>query len=260
MKRLSITFAALGMMAAAVPSFAADMPVKAPAAPPVAAANWTGCYIGASAGLAAGSNDGFATTPATTQGTGGGPAPGGYVGPVTGRMDLAGGIVGGLAGCNYQTGAFVLGVEGDWSNMNIKDRQNTNPASQAAGFNPERVYEINQHSLATVRGRLGYASGSTLFYVTGGGAWSAFPLYQAALNNVPQFHALQVDHRSGWTAGLGVEYMWGQHWTTRIEYLYVRFPQWLTFATTPPASAMLTNLTVGKVEDNIFRLAVAYKF
>jgi outer membrane immunogenic protein len=30
--------------------------------------------------------------------------------------------------------------------------------------------------------------------------------------------------RAGWTVGAGVEYAFTEHWTTRLEYDYLRFP------------------------------------
>ena len=90
----------------AASAFAADLPSRtAPVAPVVyvPAFTWTGFYIGLNAGGAwAGSRD------VTVTGPGGGPANA----VIGGSGD--GAFVGGLqAGYNWQSGAFVYGVEAD---------------------------------------------------------------------------------------------------------------------------------------------------
>src|ERR1700687_3351903 len=93
MKRLLLTSVATALTTGAAMAGDVSVPFKvAPIAAP--AYNWTGCYLGINGGgaffrdaLAAGISDG--------------------------------GIFGGQAGCNYQIGHFVIGVEGegDWSGV-----------------------------------------------------------------------------------------------------------------------------------------------
>jgi len=259
MKKLLVASIALAAVIGARAGFAADMPLKAP--PPVVVANWTGCYLGLSGGTNAGRNEGFNTVPGSTQGTGGSPTPGGYVGAVTDRINLSGGIVGAFAGCNYQVGGWVFGVEGDGSATNKEGQAFPNAAALAAGFNGQRTWETQERWLATARARLGYAwTNNMLLYVTGGAAWAKIDSSANALNNVLAFHATQSDIRSGWTVGGGAEYMMGYGWTIRSEFLYVQFANYTTFNTTPPASAMLTPMTTGKIQDYIFRFGMSYKF
>ena len=59
-------FAAFGLSvlatsALATPAVAADLPLKAPAPPPVQAVSWTGLYVGGHAGYAWGRSDGDLT-------------------------------------------------------------------------------------------------------------------------------------------------------------------------------------------------------
>ena len=74
-------------------------------APGVAAApyfTWTGCHIGVQGGYAWGRSRHINEV-------------GGVTTDITDRYDLSGPLVGPTVGCNIHTGAFVFGVEGDWS-------------------------------------------------------------------------------------------------------------------------------------------------
>src|SRR3954470_3192473 len=98
----STTLIALGTCGAE----ATDLPLKAPAPPPVVAPSWTGFYIGAMA------SERVADVDFTTTGVGTPLAP---PNPVTaagsfGNTSIRGG---GDAGYNLQTGTFVFGIEGD---------------------------------------------------------------------------------------------------------------------------------------------------
>src|SRR5712692_6649589 len=97
-------FLVAGIAAAAfggAPSFAADMPTKGPvykAAPP--AFNWTSCYIGANAGGGWGkANWADVTVPPPAN---------------IGNPSFSGALGGGQIGCDYQSGAWVFGIEGMW--------------------------------------------------------------------------------------------------------------------------------------------------
>src|SRR5271165_1229027 len=116
MKRIFL--AAVLSIVAADFAFAADLPpAPRPQAPvayvPVVAQmyNWGGIYVGINGGYGWGSVK--YTTP-TLQGAGG------AINGISGTANDHGGVVGGTLGANWQTGALVLGVEGDfdWSGIN----------------------------------------------------------------------------------------------------------------------------------------------
>src|SRR6202041_1996032 len=86
--------------------------VKAP--PPVVAApayNWSGWYAGVEGGGGFGSSNQIA----------GGPL--GF-GPITAGYRLSGWLAGGTVGYNYQSGAWVFGLEGDMSWAKIRGSGN----------------------------------------------------------------------------------------------------------------------------------------
>jgi len=267
---------ALMAMVAGGSAVAADMPLKAPP-PPVPVYTWTGCYVGLSGGESFGHANGFEATGATRTPV----APTalgtlGAIGSVSDSFNLSGAIGGAFVGCNYQTGAFVFGAEGDFSFTN-KEGQAFNLAVPTA-FTPAGlltpgtdVFSLKERWLSTARVRLGFTPWDrTLLYVTGGVAWAKIDSaqWQTGLPPTTRFGTvsdLQSDTRVGWTVGAGLEYALGYGWTIRSEYLYVDFGSYTTFTNVPAAGPFdnpngpFTNLSV-KLHNNIFRFGMAYKF
>jgi len=123
----------------AVGAHAADLSVAplykappAPVAPPPY--NWSGFYLGANGG------GGWSASHWDS----------------VGGTNGSGGVVGGTAGLNWQTGHAVFGIEGDidWSNI-----KGTTTTACPAGCTTQNDW------LATVRGRAGYAFDRVLPYV-----------------------------------------------------------------------------------------------
>jgi high affinity Mn2+ porin len=73
----------------------------------------------------------------------------------------------------------------------------------------------------TVRGRIGYAPGSWLFYATGGFTWTydRQTLTQFAIGASEQ----PFLWRLGFAAGAGIEVPIAPHWTARLEYLFTDY-------------------------------------
>jgi outer membrane immunogenic protein len=124
---------------------------------------------------------------------------------LTGGFGTSGGLVGGTAGYNAQFGNLVLGVEADidWTNVG---------GSTANGCPGNCTVQGNW--LSTERGRVGYAFGNFLPYVTGGLAVGDVKA------TVPGF-AGQDQTQVGWAAGLGAEYALTKQWSVKAEYLRV---------------------------------------
>ena len=141
MKRFWLGSVALFTLASGGVSIAADMHVKAPAHQAAVPFSWTGFYAGGHIGYIWGKtrveDDGVLIEP-------GAPTDG-----------VVGGV---LAGANWQTGAFVLGIEADagWT------KAHGNGAVRVISQAPN-TYDLNWTS--HVRGRAGYASGDWLFFV-----------------------------------------------------------------------------------------------
>jgi outer membrane immunogenic protein len=272
MKKLflgSVALVALGLGTPA--AFAAEkaVPAYTPPPPPPPAYTWTGCYVGASAGYAGGKSSHTTVGNSVLTSTLGAPtaisAPAGS--DIAGDLNLSGFIGGFQGGCNYQVGAWVIGVEGDGSAFN-KEGQNFETA--LAPFDVRRAAWISQTQerwLVTARGRLGltgwgWFGDKTLLYVTGGGAWAKIDASEFLIgtnSSTPANGHQESNTRSGWTVGAGIEYALGYGWSVKSEYLYVKFDDYTTFNSPPFGNGNIAPRNV-KLYDNIFRAGMNYKF
>ena len=174
---------------------------------PVSVYNWTGCYIGGHVG------GGWANKKWSDAG-------GTFFAPgtVLADHDPDGFLGGGQIGCDYQTGPWVFGVEGQasWSNLE-KDSTFT---IQFFGTIPITTRsEID--FIATATGRVGYAFDRALIYAKGGVAW-AHDKY-SAFRSDGRLAASASDTPAGWTVGGGGEYAFAPNWSAKVEYNFIDF-------------------------------------
>lgn len=152
-----------------------------------------------------------------------------YAGAHAGYIDLnadfnggdldAGGTIGGLQlGYNVLSGNLIWGIESDVSLTDV-DPDGTCPFSAALSC------DIDITALATVRGRVGYASGNWMVYATGGAAGGDFDITTSGLAGSSHDN----DGEYGWTVGAGVEYLLGgglpgpRNVGFKLEYRYLSF-------------------------------------
>ena len=119
MKKLALAISIVAFSSAT--AWAADMAVKAPIPLPAPVNSWTGFYIGANGGWGWSSFDtAFVPDP-----NGAFVAGGDLAGPRFFNTRTNGGVFGGQIGYNWQTGNWVLGVEGDFDVASISGTQNS---------------------------------------------------------------------------------------------------------------------------------------
>ncbi len=184
----------LGTSALAAPAAAADVALKAPLLR--AATDWTGLYLGFHSGYG-----------------GGGYGPGTNALLARGEVFPPGllGLTGGWSvGLNQQlTNNIVLGIESDISFGGPPDQARLTA----------RPFTTGTDYLATLRGRVGYAFGTLLPYVTGGLAMGQTQINIS--NGDGGIAGIRARTHLGWAAGVGIEAALGGNWSTKLEYNYI---------------------------------------
>ncbi len=218
MKRTLLAGFALVAASLNAPAKAADMPVKY-VAPTVF--TWTGCYVGATIGYkwgrskhtsAGAINGGVVANPGHLAGQ-----------DIAPQFNLDGVIGGGEAGCNWQSGNWVYGIEvdGSWSTA---EGQAHNFIYDNI-FDPFLVSKTSERWLMTARGRIGYAADKWLWYVTAGAAWTGVDINSSSVGQggVAQIYGIERHNKTGWVVGFGSEYALVGGWSVKSEWLYANF-------------------------------------
>ena len=265
MKKLLLGTVALAALGAS--ANAADMRARPRVAAAVPYTTWTGCHVGGAVGTEWGRDSGFnGTGSSRALAVGGGAAviPAGT--PVTGDFTMDGFNGGFYAGCDYQVGVWVFGLEGDWSIVNKEGQAFVNPGVPFPGggtFLTNNVISAKERWFATARGRLGYAVDKWLFYVTAGAAWMKVDNEFWFQGSPAAVNVLQSDTRTGWTVGAGLDYALSYGWSIRSEYLFIDIPTYTTFTGPTVAGAagfaFPTNLET-RLYNHVFRSGLTYKF
>lgn len=113
------------------------------------------------------------------------------------------------AGVDGQNGNVVFGAMVDWSWGDVSDA-----TGSSGGFNCASGPCITElKSLGTVRGRLGYAFGNFLPYVTAGVAISNYHFGITPFTNDETVVSA--------TGGVGLEYAFSRNLSFKVEYLYI---------------------------------------
>jgi outer membrane immunogenic protein len=215
-----------GLAAAAVlfagPALAADLVTK-----PEPVFGWAGFYVGGYAGYAWGSADTTGTLdPNSPFGNGAPAAQPAYNANMSPSLKPKGFTGGGTIGANWQTGAFVWGVEGDFGAFSVSDTATTS-VTPLGHVNLTSNTPVSADWLGTVRGRAGWAIERSLIYITAGAAFTNPSFRQtntfATLGpaGIETFSISNV--MAGWAAGAGWEYMFAPRWSGKIEYLHLDF-------------------------------------
>jgi outer membrane immunogenic protein len=183
-----------------VSAFAADMPTKGPVykAAPAPVFSWTGCYVGANVGGLWAEKKWFD----------------GPTGTFDGKQDPSGFLGGVQTGCNYQTGTWVFGIQGDYDWTDAKAKHIADPNGT---FGAGTGLQSRMSDLASITGRVGNTWDRFLVYVKGGVAWTRdnYTTFSGA-TGLPVESAKET--RTGGTVGIGGEYAFAPGWSAFVEY------------------------------------------
>jgi outer membrane immunogenic protein len=264
-----LTTAIVGAIFGIGSAYAADLPVKAPVAV-AAIPSWAGFYIGANAG--AGSGEGtYTLSPGgcfVTGACGGGAA----LNPLRTFSEdhLNTFFVGGAqAGYNWQTGAFVYGLEGD-INYNGWNNNTAITYTLAAPLAGTFTTAVNTRLdwFGTVRGRIGVAASPTiLIFGTGGLAYgqvksSTLGAFSAGGDT---YSGTASNTRAGWTVGGGIEWLFMPNWSLKWEYLYIdlgklNYADRCTLFCGAAAPLLPAYATSVQFKEQVFRIGLNYHF
>jgi outer membrane immunogenic protein len=260
----------------AVAAQAADLPTRKEAPAPVFVPppfTWTGFYIGLNAGGIWSSGSRSATLFDPNAGIDGGFLNAAFPGGL--GNGSAGFIGGGQAGYNWQTGAFVLGVETDFDGTTLsKSRDIVGPTfGPLGGALAGDFFTLHAKTslswLGTTRARVGFVAtpdNRLMIYATGGVAYaggsSNFSFFDSATGAF--WSGNPSSSRVGWTIGGGLEYAVTNNWTIKGEYLYADLgsSNFTSVGNAAAATFFPGVYASGHINYNasIFRAGVNYKF
>lgn len=212
--------------------------------------NWNGFYVGANLG------SGFARSENLYNAAGVPPAPERY-------LAAANGFIGGAQiGFNWHAAPnWVFGIEADFQGSTQKDDE----ACLLFCIPTVPQFARIEQSLpwfGTVRGRIGYATGPALLYVTAGLAYGRVDTDISEFFGGTPFSVSFDETKTGWTVGAGVERpfdlfgLFGPGWTAKTEYLYVDLGEVTHTYTHAPIPVTVTS----DVTNHIFRAGLNYRF
>jgi outer membrane immunogenic protein len=246
-------------------ALAADVPLPGPAPipppsyyppasyyPASAPVNWGGVYIGLNGGYGLGKSNWSNTLGST------------------GNFAANGGLFGATLGINYAGfGDWVLlGFEGDFDWSGAQGSAGCSGLDAALGgelitLPAGSTCQTRIDWLSTFRLRAGYTWSHFLFYATAGGAVGDF-----RLSSQPSNFGHNPTSPLGWAAGAGVEYLFNDAISVKLEYLYVDLgtvscPTVSNISTLPGILCSADQqASSGKVSftENLIRAGINYKF
>ena len=210
--------------------------------------DWTGFYVGVSGGYGGDRADAVvnlaSALPAAASST-------------QTQNHSSGFLAGGQLGYNRQlSNHVVVGLETDaqWSGITASHQASSGPALTDIGNGLDWF--------GTTRARLGWASGSTLTYVTGGVAYGEVSARGLQISG-GLFSGSATQTKAGWTIGGGVEYALSKNLSLKAEYLYVDFGGVSGSAygvAPPPVQPFVGSFSTGHFGANVTRIGLNWRF
>ena len=124
----------------------------------------------------------------------------------------------GRIGADSQRGNIVIGVVGEFGKSEITD--------SVSGFSTTPAFYTMTREIdweASIRGRVGYAANTTLFYGTFGPGYARIDRYFTTGNAANAFAASGKRNQLGITGGGGIEQKLGRNFSVGMEYMYHQY-------------------------------------
>jgi outer membrane immunogenic protein len=214
---------------------------------PEPVAHWSGFYLGGNGGGATALNrSNLFTTAVGGNNERFNVSPDGYIG-------------GAQIGYNWQAANWVFGIETDIQGSSQRDSK-VCQFSCSASFPAIAIVDQKMDWFGTVRGRLGYSVGSSLFYATGGLAYGDVKTHIFGNTGLANIDSNISHTKTGYAVGGGLEspfdlFGWfGKNWTTKTEYLYVDLGR-----TTDAIGTTGLNFST-RAQEHVFRSGLNYYF
>jgi len=255
MKPLKTTTVIAGLAAMTLLDISAATPVEAQGVPNP----FAGAYFGGHTGYHTGDTN-FKSAPYIFNGPG-------DTFPFPGRndsFDLDGAIIGVHGGYNFvNLSNLLFGVEGDWTWLGSDDSVSASGAGDGTtngdGFTFQYRSKVELEWQGTIRGRLGFVSGNTLFFATAGVAfmdvdWSE----NGTFVNTDTGDTVNVSHSDsdtliGGVVGGGIEIAVTPTVIVGADYLYENFESFnsVPFGFEPGLTGKLDDLNVHKIRARV---------
>lgn len=159
--------------------------------------------------------------------------------PQSSSGDDAGAVGGVEIGATYDFGGLVLGVEGDFSGIDLEE-----------AVSAKNSYNIESDWFATARGKAGVRVENFVPYATGGAAF-----LQQEIQHVGGARSDEV--LVGYTVGGGLEYHLNEDYVISAEYLFADFE---SHSLTAPVIGTSTETIRSDPQLHMFRIGVSAKF
>ncbi|MBX9815300.1 MAG: hypothetical protein K2X76_11410 [Sphingomonas sp.] len=174
----------------------------------------------------------------------------------------------GRVGFDLQSGALVVGALAEFGKSEIEDSVSAFSTTPASYTMTRKVdWELG------LRGRVGYAARTTLFYATGGAGYVRINNRFTTSNTANAFVTNGNGEKWGYQTGLGIEQKLGKNFSVGLEYLYHNYEDdnyrvVATQGTAPATNPFVLNSPGGTIfrrSDPTFdwhsiRLTAAFRF
>ena len=181
------------------------------------------------------------------------------------RINTSGWFAGGQVGCDYQFAPnWVIGIEGSGSGADIKGSA---VDSFFNGKNESLTFHAKTDWFASATARVGVTWDRWMLYAKGGAAWagdkySALGTVSGTCATAPcavPFDFTASETRTGWTAGVGIEWAFWNNWSARLEYDHYDFGTRSVNLSDPNFTPTFIPADIKQRFDTV-RLGINYRF